>query len=59
MNEKTKLKERLTYLDKVAKRPGYPKLVRKALHTGTLTPRKGLFSKLMGSIKIKISTNLI
>lgn len=56
--EQQKLKERSLLIDKLSSRPGYLRKVNAALHTGTLKPRKGYWSKLLGKIKTQISTNL-
>jgi hypothetical protein len=58
LTEKEQLKERLSLIKNFSSKPEYPKVLNAVIHTGSLSPRKKYWSKLLGSIKTQISTNL-
>jgi hypothetical protein len=58
LTEKQQLKERSYLLKYWSGKKTYSKYLFAALHKGSIKPRKGYWSKLLGNIKTQISTNL-
>lgn len=58
LTDKEKLKERADYLKYFASKKMYFGYLKAAINKTSIKPRKGFYSKLLGTIKSNISTNL-